>query len=113
MSQGHWLHNLATRGWLIAVVVAASAALYAQDKPQDQPQTPPAGTTQQQATEPSSPAPQGEDAIKSNWSKPNCDKPQQHSEADLCQQIRMADSAKQTAILNGVQIAIGFVTLIG
>ncbi len=49
---------------------------------------------------------QGENPVETNWGKPNCKNPQNHDEADLCQQIRIANVAEYT-------LAVGILTLIG
>ena len=47
-----------------------------------------------------------ENPDETNWSKPNCEHPQSHDEADLCEQ-------RQTVLLNGRQVGIGILTLFG
>jgi hypothetical protein len=50
-----------------------------------------------------------EKSVEPNWSKPSCDKPQNHDEADLCQQIRMSEAAEQSVGLNKIQAAVALV----
>lgn len=54
-----------------------------------------------------------EKTVEPDWTKPNCEKPSNHDEADLCQQMSMAVAAQKTVALNYVQIAIGAFTIIG
>jgi hypothetical protein len=101
---------------LLIAAIFAAPVLAQEDKTEQQPKAEQADKTNQQA------APQTwqlrlrferEKSVETNWSKPNCDQPQNHEEADLCEQRRMSEAAQKTVHLNAVQIAIGFVTLIG
>jgi hypothetical protein len=47
-----------------------------------------------------------ENPDETDGSKPNCEHPQSHDEADLCEQ-------RQTVLLNGRQVGIGILTLFG
>src|SRR5689334_13162944 len=49
---------------------------------------------------------QGEKPVETEWKKPNCKNPKSHDEADLCQQIRVADAAEYT-------LGVGIFTLLG
>jgi hypothetical protein len=48
-----------------------------------------------------------------NWAKPNCNQPRDHDEADLCQQIEMSHTAKNTLFVNGFQAVLALLTLVG
>lgn len=108
------LHIVAFRGCLIAVVVFLSAALHAQENnAEKQRETP---TTQQTQPKPSQPLPitvvgpislEREKAVEPDWNKTDCNKPQNHDEADLCEQRRMAKAAEDTVALNKIQIGLG------
>jgi len=53
------------------------------------------------------------DPHQTDWSKPNCTHPQNHDEADLCQQIGMRHTAYYTFGLGIAQKFLAVVTLIG
>lgn len=120
MSCRDWLRYIAIGGSLIAGALLLSSALYAQkNNQQQQPTTAPANQTQPETDQPFPKAVVGpfslerEKPIEPNWAEPNCQKPGNHDEADLCQQRSMAEATQKAITLNYVQIGIGFVTLIG
>ena len=55
----------------------------------------------------------GEKSAEPNWEKPNCQNPQNHDEADLCEQRRMSDAAEKAVLLNIIQAGIGVFALLG
>src|SRR5215204_90604 len=94
----------------IAAFVLAIAALHAQESgEQDQQQAPPAYAAPEQtpAQTPSVPL-GGEDIVKPDWNKPKCEGPQNHDEADLCQQVRMAAAAEDSVFWARLQFIIAF-----
>jgi hypothetical protein len=112
MSFSSRLHNIALGGFLAALLFAP-LALSAQDNKAKQK----AQTTQPQPTEQRPAAPlsvtvtgpvtiEREKTVEPNWKKPSCDAPQNHDEADLCQQIRMSEAAEGSVRLNGYQSGI-------
>lgn len=83
---------------------------YAQDQSQQQKQTPQPDAAEQQTTaQPLRLPSNGEQAIKTNWGNPECSKPQNHDEADLCEQRRMAKAAEDAVWLGKVQLGVGVV----
>lgn len=96
----------------------SSFALHAQDKAQQEPQTPPAKQTQQQPAPPPSPLPvriegavrlEREQSVEPDWDKLKCGEAKSHDEADLCEQRRMAKSAEDSVFWNRVQVAVAIV----
>src|SRR3954469_20313389 len=96
-----WLHNVTLRGCLVAAVLIAVPALGQQSTGQDQP----VGQNEQQhpATQPE---PSKDDPGASFWKDKQgsadtyraiCDKPKHQSDADLCQQWRVAEAGQQQA----------------
>lgn len=116
------LHSAAVRGGLIAAALMVTSVVHCQENDQQrQPSTPPASQTQTKPPEPPSvtvvaPVSLGkEKTVEPDWAQPNCQKPSNHDESDLCVQGRMAEAAEQTVVLNKIQIALsvfGFVALI-
>ena len=119
MPFSNWLHHVAIRGCVIGALVVGSAGslLNAQDNPQEQPQASAPNNDQQQASPPS-PVPvivtepiriEREKTVDPNWRKPECGQPQNHDEADLCEQRRMAEAAENTVKLSAWQLGLGVV----
>lgn len=48
-----------------------------------------------------------EKEVEPDWNNPKCGQTQSHDEADLCEQIRMAEAAKRTVYLNEWQLWVG------
>jgi hypothetical protein len=112
---GSRLHHVALRGCLIAALSLVAVSANAQKQPDQETKTSqPAPAVEQSADPPGAVAlPERKQPVEPDWSKPNCDSPQQHNEADLCQQIRMSDSAKDALKLNAWQLAVAVATLLG
>ena len=115
-----WLRNTAIGGCWIAAAVFFASASYGQPSAL-QPQNSIASPAQaQNYSKPPLPitviGPIGlerEKTAQTDWAKPNCEKPNSHDEADLCQQITMAAATQQAVTLNYIQMGIGIVTLFG
>ncbi|WP_080507378.1 hypothetical protein [Rhodopseudomonas palustris] len=54
-----------------------------------------------------------ENSVETAWDEPNCKTPKSHDEADLCQQIRVADAADVTLSYSRWQIALSVATVLG
>lgn len=52
------------------------------------------------------------DESKTDWGKPNCTQPQNHDEADLCQQIKMVYIANDTYELSRKQAILSLVAIV-
>lgn len=104
------------RKWLPALAIMAlfgaaclnAAASPPPDKAEQQSQAPEADDS---VEAPPSSVPEVK-LIEPDWSNPNCEKPQDDKEADLCQQRRMADAAEETLIWNKVVAGTGIATAI-
>lgn len=87
--------------WWLALVVGVSHAQDAPTTPQQQQQTPvPPPSINQQST-------------TADYYKINCERPDGHDAADLCEQRRMAQAAEDSVYWARVQALIGFVGFVG
>jgi hypothetical protein len=111
MSFNGRLHNIALGG-LLAGLLFASAVSAQENEPAQKAQAPQPQQTEQRPARPLSVTVTGpvsierEKSVEPNWKKPSCDAPQNHDEADLCQQIRMSEAAESSVRLNGYQSGI-------
>jgi hypothetical protein len=109
MFLNQWIRQVATRGCLIAFLVAAGPS-YGQHKVDDTPQSRPSGQAQQLPTQSVlSTAAAEKEVVKPDWNNLNCAHAKSHDEADLCEQRRMANAAEQTVRLNWIQIGVAVV----
>lgn len=95
MPSRDWLHNLAVRRCVILAALLFASASHAQDK-RDTPGPRPEAQSEQRGG-PAPPAPAQRD-VNAKGYRSNCDKPKDREEADLCEQRRMADAAKEALI---------------
>jgi hypothetical protein len=86
-----------------------TAALNIHHQQQQGSNTRQAQATQQQIPLQIAPPVAGKQTTEPDWGKPECANPQNHDEADLCQQRRMAKSAEDTVLLNRIQIVLGII----
>jgi hypothetical protein len=104
-----WLHFIAAGGCLIVFLTVAGAVLAQGNKSEQQSK---AGQTNDANKQPAPQSPafrvilKWEKPDETNWSKPNCENPQSHDEADLCEQRHLANLSKW-------QVGIGILTLLG
>lgn len=121
MSFGNWLHNIATRGCLIAAfflgVAACERHAGAQDQPKDNTQAQQPQTQQNIPDQSRPPAiEQPNPAVTAEEQKPKtkvyqykCDTPPERDDADVCEQRRMAVAAERQLVVN----IVGAVFLLG
>jgi hypothetical protein len=102
MPKGYRLLQLALGGWLAFGLPALS-----QQDQQAKPSEPTQAEQQKKRplTELLSRLLQKED--EPNWASPKCANPKNHDEADLCQQIRMAEAAEGTLWISKWQLVFG------
>jgi len=112
MSYSGRLLIIAVGGCLIALL---SFALSSEEhQPQQQAYAQQASTEHRQAASGSAQlSVNREDPIKTDWSKPECDNPKGHDEADLCEQRRMSKAAEYGIALNSIQVGLSILTLLG
>jgi hypothetical protein len=109
MSRRNWLHFFALGGFL-AVILPSQATLAKDNNYEYQQEADRARYAIQQAGPKLGPIPpERKDPDKTDWANPECNKPKNHDEADLCIQREMAHIAKYSLRANYFQIFLGIV----
>jgi hypothetical protein len=109
MSHRNWLHLIALGGFL-AVTLFSRSVLAKDDNSKHQEEADRASYTIQQAGPKLGPIPrERKEPAKTDWANPECNKPKDHDEADLCVQRQMAHTAQSTLYSNYVQIGLGVI----
>jgi hypothetical protein len=114
MSFSSRLHKFAFGGFLATLLLAPLIVSGQENKAEQRAQTTQPQKAEQHTTPPLPVTVTGpvtvtierEKTVEPNWKKPSCDAPQNHDEADLCQQIRMSEANEQSVRLNGYQSGI-------
>jgi hypothetical protein len=113
MPRRDWLRYVAVRGFLIVALSLPLTGLAQEDNPREQSESEQAHSTKQNTdAQPNSTTSfirleWGKEKNETNWGKPQCEQPRTHDEADLCEQRRMSDAAKDAVWLNTIQTWIG------
>jgi len=109
VSRRNWLHLIALGGFL-AVALFSKSVLAKDDNSKHQEETDHASYTIQQASPKLGPLPfKRKEPAKTDWANPECNKPKDHDEADLCIQKQMAHTAKNSLFSNYIQIGLGVI----
>jgi hypothetical protein len=110
MSSQNGLRYIVIRGFLIVVLLLPVAGLSQEKDSANQHEPNRTRYAVQQAPPKLTPVPfDGKEKPKPNWANPECDKPKDHDEADLCVQRDMAKTAKDVLFSSYVQIALSVV----
>src|SRR5215212_5935693 len=111
MSRCNRLFVIAIRGFLILVLLSWATAPAKENDNAHQQEADRANYSIQQAGPKLGPIHfYRKEHNETNWTKPNCNNPQNHDEADLCVQLHMLEVSKEAASLNWKQAGLGFIT---
>jgi hypothetical protein len=109
MSRCNWL-QLVTLGGFLAVTLLSESTLAKNENGKHQEETNRASYAIQQAGPNLGPIPfERREPAKPDWANPECNKPKDHDEADLCVQRQMAHTAQSSLYSNYVQIGLGVI----
>lgn len=106
------LHPPIGVGVVVIAALLIASALNRQNGPDQQSAAAPSEAAKKVTAAPP-PAAAKKNSVFTDWSRPDCKQPKDHDEADLCQQVRMANAAESTVFLNAAQVAAALLTLVG
>jgi hypothetical protein len=109
VSRRNWLYFIAIGGFL-AVILHSQSVLAKDDNRKHQEEADRASYAIQQAGPKLGPIPfERKEPAKPDWANPECNKPKDHDEADLCVQRQMAHTARYSLYSNYFQIGLGVI----